>query len=142
MTAKPFVRAVITLALAAGSGANAQPQTPRQERSKPMTSHQDLVTFFQEWREFQKPRVVDGVPDYTVAAMAKQRAALAQTWMPRLVSMKTNTAKWNLAERNDYKIVEAELNGLDFDHRVLRPWSNDPSFYVMALDVESDVVEF
>ena len=32
--------------------------------------YEDLVALFEEWREFQKPRVVDGVPDYTAAAMA------------------------------------------------------------------------
>ena len=102
-----------------------------------MNSHQDLVAFFKEWREFQKPALVDGVPDYTAAPMAKQRAALDQTWKKRLAAF--NTSGWTLAERNDHRIVEAELNGLDFDHRVLRPWANDPSFYVMGLDSESDV---
>ena len=117
--------------------AHAQGKPRTQEAGKPMNSHQDLVTYFKEWREFQKPPLADGVPDYTAAAMAKQRAALAQTWKPRLAAM--NTSAWTLAERNDYRIVEAELNGLDFDHRVLRPWANDPSFYVMGLDSESDV---
>ncbi len=129
MTMRPLFHAALILAAAAGA--------TTQERPKPMTSHEDLLTFFQEWREFQKPRVVDGVPDYTAAAMAKQRSALAQTWKPRLAAM--HTSAWTLAERNDHRIVEAELNGLDFDHRVLRPWANDPSFYVMGLDSESDV---
>lgn len=135
MTTHLLPRVVLALAVA-GIAGNAQPQWKSQERPKRMT-HQDLVAFFKEWREFQKPRVVDGVPDYTASAMAKQRAALAQTWRPRLAAM--NASAWTLAEGNDYKIVDAELNGLDFDHRVLRPWSNDPSFYVMVFDSESDV---
>ncbi len=132
----PTLFAALTLALAPGSSVNAQTQTKPQERPQPMT-HQDLVTFFKEWREFQKPRLLDGLPDYTAPAMAKQSAALTQTWKPRLAAM--NPTGWTLAERNDYRIVEAELNGLDFDHRVLKPWSNDPSFYVLAFDSESDV---
>ncbi len=31
--------------------------------------HGDLVSLFQEFREFIRPEVVDGVPDFTAAAM-------------------------------------------------------------------------
>jgi len=34
--------------------------------------------------------------------------------------------------------VRAELAGLDFDHRVLRPWANNPAFYVTVFWEESD----
>ena len=34
--------------------------------------------------------------------------------------------------------MRAELAGLDFDHRVLKPWANDPSFYVTVFWEESD----
>ena len=131
-----FVRAALPVVLAAGA-AFAQTGAVTGERPKAMSSHQDLVVFFQEWREFQKPRVVNGVPDYTAATMAQQRDGLARSWQPRLAAI--DPSKWTLADRNDYRIVEAELSGLDFDHRVLKPWSNDPSFYVMAFDSESDV---
>jgi len=131
-----YLGALLMLALTAGA-AGPQGQGRTQERSKPMNTHQDLVAFFKEWREFQKPPLADGVPDYTAAAMARQRRALDQVWKPRLAAF--DTAAWTLADRNDYRIVEAELNGLDFDHRVLRPWANDPSFYVMGFDSESDV---
>jgi hypothetical protein len=30
------------------------------------------------------------------------------------------------------------MNGLDFDHRVLRPWANNPAFYVTVFPSESD----
>ena len=38
----------------------------------------------------------------------------------------------------DYYIVRAELAGLDFDHRVLKPWANNPAFYVTVFTEESD----
>ena len=38
----------------------------------------------------------------------------------------------------DYHVVRAEMNGLDFDHRVLRPWANNPAFYVTIFPDESD----
>src|SRR6188474_3495696 len=84
-----------------------EPKAATQEPPPAMTSHQDLLAFFREWREFQKPVAVAGVPDYTAGAMAKQRAALAETWLPRLAALKPET--WALADRNDYRIVEAEL---------------------------------
>jgi hypothetical protein len=38
----------------------------------------------------------------------------------------------------DLRILQAEMNGLDFDHRVLRPWANNPAFYVTVFPSESD----
>jgi hypothetical protein len=38
----------------------------------------------------------------------------------------------------DYHVVRAEMNGLDFDHRVLRPWANNPAFYVTVFTDQSD----
>ena len=38
----------------------------------------------------------------------------------------------------DYFVVRAEMSGLDFDHRVLKPWVNNPAFYVTAFMEESD----
>jgi hypothetical protein len=30
------------------------------------------------------------------------------------------------------------MNGLDFDHRVIRPWANNPAFYVTIFTSQSD----
>ena len=30
------------------------------------------------------------------------------------------------------------MNGLSFDHRVLRPWANDPAFYLTVMPEQSD----
>lgn len=45
---------------------------------------------------------------------------------------------WPTTQQVDYHVVRAEMNGLDFDHRVLKPWSNNPAFYVTAFMDESD----
>ena len=37
-----------------------------------------LVALFREFREFAPPRINDGVPDYTAAAMAEQAARLRE----------------------------------------------------------------
>jgi len=95
----------------------------------------DLVTFFKEWRAFQKPKLVDGVPDYGAAAMAAQQKEL-EVWRKRLASI--DPSAWPVAQQVDYYIVRAELSGLDFDHRVLKPWSGNPAFYVTVFWEESD----
>ena len=99
------------------------------------TRYQDLVVLFGEWREFQRPRLMNGLPDYTATAMATQKRELA-TWQRRLASI--DTTGWPVAEQVDYQVVRAEMNGLDFDHRVLRPWANNPAFYVTVFPDQSD----
>lgn len=97
--------------------------------------YQRLVDLFEEWRLFQQPVMRDGVPEYTVAAMAKQHAELA-TYRQRLESL--DISDWPTSRQVDWWLVWAEMNGLDFDHRVLRPWARDPAFYAMLIDSESD----
>src|SRR6185295_12016631 len=101
----------------------------------PPSSYQDLVALFKEWRVFQKPKVVDGVPDYTAAAMAAQKAALPAL-QKRLAAL--DTTGWSISQQIDYHLVRAEMNGLEFDLRVKRPWAKSPSFYLMYYPSVSD----
>src|SRR5712671_589995 len=94
-----------------------------------------LVAFFKEWRAFQKPPVVKGVPDYSPAAMQAQQKQIA-SWKVKLAAI--DTTGWTIPQRVDYTIVWAEINGLDFDHRVLRPWEKNPAFYAMVFGSQSD----
>jgi len=99
-------------------------------------SHDDLLAQWKEFREFQKPRMADGIPDYTAPAMAAQKAGL-KAFQDRLAAI--NPASWPIARRVDYEIVRAEMSGLEFDHRVLRPWSRMPTFYAVIQTSEPDV---
>ncbi|MXX68433.1 MAG: DUF885 domain-containing protein [Gemmatimonadales bacterium] len=99
-------------------------------------SHADLVALFDEWREFERPAFTEGVPDYSAAAMARQQQELPR-WQGRLGSGAPEG--WSAAEQIDWHLVRAEMNGLDFDHRVRRPWARDPGFYVTIFAAESDV---
>ncbi len=99
------------------------------------SSYDQLVAFFREWRAFQKPKVVDGVPDYSASAMAAQQRALADM-QKRLASI--DPSGWPVPQQVDYQVVRAEMAGLDFDHRVLKPWANNPGFYVTVFNEESD----
>jgi hypothetical protein len=67
--------------------------------------------------------------------MAAQYKALP-AWKARLAAI--DASSWPIPQQADYHIVRAEMNGLDFDHRVLRPWANNPAFYVTIFPSESD----
>jgi Bacterial protein of unknown function (DUF885) len=95
-----------------------------------------LVTLFQQWREFEHPVMKNNVPDYSASAMAAKAAALPR-WQKRLDAI--DPKSWPIEQRNDYKLVKAEMNGLDFNLRVLRPWARDPAFYVNVWSSRSDV---
>ena len=95
-----------------------------------------LVDLFQQWREFEHPVMKNNVPDYSTSAMAAKAAALPR-WRKRLDTI--DPKSWPIEKQNDYKLVKAEMNGLDFNLRVFRPWSRDPAFYVSIWDSRSDV---
>ena len=97
--------------------------------------HEDLVALFAEWRAFQRPALVAGVPDYTATAMSAQYRDLAR-FRRRLDAI--DTRGWPVAQQVDWHLVRAEMNGLDFDHRVLKPWANNPAFYVTVFPSQSD----
>jgi len=78
----------------------------------------------------------EGVPDYSVAAMKHQQGELTN-WQQQLNAF--DTTGWPVKNQIDYYLIWAEMNGLDFDHRVLQPWVRDPAFYVWFYPSPSDV---
>jgi hypothetical protein len=100
-----------------------------------VSAHAELLDLFADWRRFQAPALVDGVPDYRPAAMAAQHQKLG-AYQHRLAAI--DPSRGPIPQQVDHHIVRAEMNGLDFDHRVLRPWANDPAFYVTVFGSESD----
>jgi hypothetical protein len=109
-----------------------------QEKSlnKKNAGYESLIQLFKEFRNFQKPKIANGVPDYSKAAMEKQKREFPD-FQKRLAAITPRT--WPVAHRVDYEIVRAEMNGLEFDHRVLRPWSRDPCFYAVITTSGPDV---
>jgi len=77
------------------------------------SDYADLIALFQEFREFLKPKVVNGVPDYTSSSMKEKHRELMK-YQERLASI--DTTGWPLAQQVDYQVVRAEMNGVDFDH--------------------------
>lgn len=99
-------------------------------------TYAELEKLFKEWRTFQRPLLKEGAPDYSIAAMKKQQEELSK-WQQRLNNF--DTTGWAINQQVDWYIVKAEMNGLDFDHRVMRPWERDPAFYKTLYMERSDV---
>jgi hypothetical protein len=96
----------------------------------------DLVSLFKDWRTFETPPVKDGAPDYTKETFEKR-------WPDFKVLQKKlqaiDTSNWPIPHQVDWHIVNAEMNGYDFNQRVLQPWVRDPAFYKTLWMYRSDV---
>jgi hypothetical protein len=97
--------------------------------------YDDLLTLFKEWRDFQRPKLVQGVPDYSPAAMSAQQRELPR-FQARLKAI--DPGAWPVPQQVDWHLVRAEMNGLDFDLRVRKPWATNPAFYVTVFPSQSD----
>src|SRR5580765_1394780 len=84
-----------------------------------------LLALFRDWRAFEHPQLRAGAPDYTPEAMARKQTELA-AYQARWSAI--DASHWPIAQQVDYQLVRAEMNGLDFDLRVLKPWARDPAF--------------
>lgn len=96
----------------------------------------DLLQLFEEWREFESPPMKHGAPDYTEARFAARYPAF-QKLRARLEAIDPST--WPVAQQADWHLLRAEMNGFEFNHRVLRPWARDPAFYQSIWTARSDV---
>ncbi|MEM7297243.1 MAG: hypothetical protein AAF391_03135 [Bacteroidota bacterium] len=112
--------------------------TPPQEQkiTKSNASYQDLTELFSEWRAFENPPLFDGAPDYRKETFENRHSEF-KSLQNRLLSM--DTAGWSTPEKIDWKIVWAEMNGYDFNYRILKPWERDPAFYKSLWTYRSDV---
>ena len=99
-------------------------------------THADLLKLFADWRTFEEPPLLDGAPDYTADTFAARHADY-QALRARLDAMEIDD--WSVAEQVDWHLVRAEMNGYDFNHRVLKPWVRDPAFYDTVWMNRSDV---
>ncbi len=98
-------------------------------------SYAALVALFTEWREFEQPPLLRGAPDYTKETTARRHEAL-NTYQARLQAF--DISDWPIAQQVDWYLVWAEMNGMDFNTRVLQPWVRDPAFYTSVWTAQSD----
>ena len=106
------------------------------DSKKDPNSYNDLVDLFITWRDFENPPLMNGAPDYT-----KRRFDSAKNEFNSLQKRleEIDTTGWPIYYQVDWQIVRAEMNGYDFNQRVLRPWSRDPAFYQTVWMYQSDV---
>ena len=105
-------------------------------QQKQTNDYTALVSLFKEWRSFEKPPLLKGAPDYTAVSFNKRWPAfkLLQSKLNRI-----DTSSWTIEHKVDWMLVWAEMNGYDFNHRVLKPWNRDPAFYKTIFTERSDV---
>jgi len=102
----------------------------------PIDNYKDLVELFKDWRSFEKPPLKNGAPDYT-AETFKKRWSEFKLLQKRLKAI--DTLNWSIESQADWMIIMAEMNGYDFNHRILKPWVRDPAFYKSVWTSRSDV---
>ena len=96
----------------------------------------NLIKLFSDWRSFEKPPLWEGAPDYRI-----------QTWEAREPEFENlrkalnaiDTVGWPIAQKVDYTLIWAEMNGYTFNRNVLKPWERDPAFYKSVWTEKSDV---
>jgi hypothetical protein len=129
------IAACAVLGIAALACAPAGPGPSAPARGAAGGTYDDLVALFRDWRAFEQPPMLDGAPDYTAATFARRRGEL-KAFQARLAAI--DAAAWPIARQIDHEIVRAEMNGFDFNARVLRPWERDPAFYTTVWTDQSD----
>ena len=111
------------------------PTAKTQQQKLPKDYHK-LVELFNDWREFESPPLLDGAPDYTKERLKENRKVF-RVLQKRL--NKINVSRWPVPQQVDWHVVRAEMNGYDFNYRVLKPWERDPAFYQTIWTYKSDV---
>ncbi|MEO9968015.1 MAG: hypothetical protein ABJF11_19640 [Reichenbachiella sp.] len=106
------------------------------QTQNPEKDYSDLAALFKTWRAFEIPPQRNGAPDYTAETFEKRWPEFKQL-QSRLIAI--DTTGWPVPEQVDWCIVWAEMNGYDFNHRILKPWARDPTFYFSVWNARSDV---
>jgi len=94
-----------------------------------------VEALFADWRSFETPPSLDGAPDYRASSFERRRSELARL-RSRLAALEADATSTDA--RIDLALVRAEMNGFDFNLRVLKPWVRDPAFYSTVRTEQSD----
>ncbi len=98
--------------------------------------YRDLVSLFKEWRNFENPPLLNGAPDYRRETFDKRQTDF-NSLQSKLLAL--DTTGWSIDHQVDWRIVWAEMNGYDFNYKILKPWERDPAFYKTVWAERSDV---
>ena len=104
--------------------------------SQQANSYTALVDLFNEWRTFEQPPLTaSGVADYSANTFESRQSGF------KLLQERLNAfdiSNWSPEQQVDWYILLAEMNGYDFNYRVLKPWQRDPAFYTIIWMNQSD----
>jgi len=135
---KKRIHLIIILSILLGFTLSGNTQNKKEPAVASSSNYNNLASLFQEFREFQKPELINGVPDYSQAAMEKKSLGLKH-FRQRLEVIDPNN--WPVAQKVDYVLVWAEMNGMEFYLRVLKPWWRDPVFYLPSQGGAGPVID-
>ena len=99
-------------------------------------NYETLHELFFEWRKFENPPLLNGAPDYTKSQFRKRQKPF-KSIDNRLSDI--DTTGWLKSQQVDWQLLRAEMNGYDFNRRVLKSWERDPAFYQTIWMYQSDV---
>ncbi|WKK67180.1 hypothetical protein [Lutimonas zeaxanthinifaciens] len=100
------------------------------------SKYSGLVVLFKEWRSFEEPPLREGAPDYTAETFEKRDSEFNHL-RERLLDI--DTTGWSVKNQVDWMVVWAEMNGYEFNRKILKPWTRDPAFYKSVWNYRSDV---
>ena len=95
-----------------------------------------LEELFNDWRAFETPPLRNGVPDYRQETF-NRRADDFQKLRNTLEALAID--QWPTEDQIDWHILWAEMNGYEFNTKVLKSWQRDPAFYKVIWTAKSDV---
>jgi hypothetical protein len=103
---------------------------------KSSSNFSQLETLFTQWRAFEVAPLHNLAPDYRQVTFEKRHAK----WLQFKTQLLTfDQSDWNVAQQIDWFVMLAEINGYEFNHKVLKPWQRDPAFYKQVWTYKSDV---
>lgn len=100
------------------------------------SDYEELIQLFKEWRAFENPPLLEGAPDYRRETFEMRKPKFKQLQAQLLA---IDTTGWSINQQVDWRLVWAEMNGYDFNYRILKPWERDPAFYKTLWTERSDV---
>ena len=128
-------RLVVKIILIAAFWVPGSNATGDQSMHSEIPGYDKLVDLFDEWRAFEQPPMHSGAPDYSAERVEQIHAGITR-FRDRLRAIEVDD--WPVARQVDWHLLRAEINGLDFHARVLKPWVRDPAFYQTVWTYQSD----
>lgn len=90
-------------------------------------SYDKLLSLHQEVLRLRRPAMLDGIQDHRPATVENRQHEL-QELQQRFNALRLDG--FSVAQKVDYLLVKSQINELDFNFRVIRPWARDPGFYL------------